>query len=50
MGYANEILVINQWDNIGNITCERNNTRCLENGEGVISFFNMKEVELKKKS
>ena len=42
LGYGNEILVINQWDNIRNITCDRE--PCISNGTQIISYLNMKQV------
>jgi hypothetical protein len=39
--YSNELLLLNQWDNYMNITCENNNTFCFRNGAEIIAFLNL---------
>nr|UOU03354.1 ATP-binding cassette subfamily G-like 4 [Brachionus rubens] len=41
LNYANEILVINQWDGVKYIECPANATRCFRNGDDVITTFGM---------
>lgn len=43
MGYSNEIMSVNQWDGIKNITCETHLPNCFENGDEVLTFFTMKK-------
>jgi hypothetical protein len=55
LGYANEVLLVNQWDNIEQIKCPNstivinstfasNSTCPFETGEAVLEFFKMKKV------
>ena len=44
MNYANEILIVNQWDGVLDIECPANATRCFRNGDDVIKAFGMKKV------
>jgi hypothetical protein len=42
--YANEALVINQWDSIESIPCpDFNTTRCFQSGDEVIKYLDMKK-------
>nr|UOU03362.1 ATP-binding cassette subfamily G-like 11-2 [Brachionus rubens] len=41
--YANEILIINQWEGVKNITCDTDPTFCFHEGESVIDYLNMKK-------
>ncbi len=43
-GYANEILVINQWKGVTGIECSSNTTFCFTNGEQIITYLKVKEV------
>lgn len=42
LNYANELLLINQWDGVTNITCSTVSTRCLTTGEQVLNTLDMK--------
>lgn len=44
--YANELLQVNQWEGVGNITCASGNSRCLNNGKEVLEYFKMEKVNL----
>jgi hypothetical protein len=44
LGYANEILVVNQWEGIRNITCESGSPNCVTNGQQIIDSLDMKNV------
>nr|QNH67903.1 ATP-binding cassette transporter subfamily G-like protein 4 [Brachionus rotundiformis] len=43
LNYANEILIVNQWDGVTNIYCPANSTRCFRNGDDVINALGMKK-------
>lgn len=49
LNYANEILVVNQWDGIDKIPCPPNSTLCYNSGQVVISSLDMKKVIEKSK-
>lgn len=42
-GYANEAVMVNQWQGLRNITCDTDITLCFTEGESVIHYFNMDE-------
>ena len=44
--YANEMLIINQWENVKEIECPYNSTRCFRNGDDVIMSLDMKKVKV----
>ena len=44
LGYANEVLIVNQWDNIESIQCDRNSTCIFKTGDDVIKYLNMDKV------
>ena len=49
IGYGNEILLINQWKGIQNITCETNPLKpipCLNDGAEVLKEAKMNEVKI----
>jgi len=43
--YSNEILIINQWSNVQNITHNPNSTSDFRTGSDVIHFLKMDEVK-----
>lgn len=45
LAYANDALVINQWKDITEITCEEF-SRCLSTGENVLDYLHIKSSEL----
>ncbi len=48
LGYANEALIINQWDGIESIKCDGNSTVCIfKTGDDVIKYLNMDKVYFK---
>jgi hypothetical protein len=46
LGYANEVLLVNQWDGINEIKCSgKNETVCLfKTGDDVLDFYKMDKV------
>lgn len=42
--YGNEALLINQWSDVGNITCTRFNATCPKDGHIILETFNFHEV------
>jgi hypothetical protein len=46
LNYANEIILLNQWDGVTNITCGSNSASCFKTGEEVLKFSGVKEVLL----
>ena len=43
-GYANEAMVINQWQDVKGIKCDELNPNCFSTGNQVIDFLKMKPV------
>ena len=43
-GYANELLVVNQWYNIKDIACSTSPILCFLEGKSIIDYLNIKEV------
>ncbi|RNA03564.1 white-like isoform X2, partial [Brachionus plicatilis] len=43
LNYANEILIVNQWDGVKDINCPANSTRCFRTGDDVIDALGMKK-------
>ena len=44
MYYADEVLMVNQWDNVANISNSSSVTTRYRSGEDVLDFYNMSEV------
>jgi len=42
--YANELMNINQWSGVKNITCNDDNNLCTTEGEQILKKLEMKEV------
>jgi hypothetical protein len=39
--YSNELLLLNQWDDVKNLTCRNNDSFCFKNGSEVITFLKL---------
>lgn len=46
LNYSNEIVQLNQWNGVKNITCDLNSNSCFRTGEEVLEFSGVKEVFL----
>ena len=44
LGYANEVLLVNQWDGVRNITCVENYSCRFKTGDDVLTVFGMKKA------
>ena len=43
--YSNDVLLVNQWDGVPNISCDDlNSTSCFRNGEDVITYYEIDKV------
>ena len=45
LSYANEILTVNQWSGVTNITCTSDIPDCIIAGEDIMSYLNVDEVK-----
>ena len=45
-GYANEAMLINQWNGIENIGCDTKPYLCFLSGKDILEYFNAKEENL----
>nr|QUF59467.1 ATP-binding cassette transporter Abcg-like2 [Brachionus angularis] len=43
-GYANELITVNQWRGVQNITCPSNTTYCFTRGEQIIEYYRIDPV------
>lgn len=48
--FAVKNVLVNQWDDIANISCPAQAQRCFHNGTDVINFMSVYPVRYKKKS
>jgi len=46
-GYANEILVVNQWHGVTNIKCDTDISLCFVEGQNIIDYLNINTVNLR---
>jgi len=43
-GYAHEILMVNQWKGVKDISCPSNTTFCFKEGEEIIKYLEVDQV------
>ena len=44
VGYANEVMITNQWSGVENIGCSNDTAKCYHTGEQVIKSLSMNKV------